>query len=148
MDFSLNKIDYENYELFTNTVMKVFDLNPLIMKDICNHDLLWRPDSMHNINYYQWITQETSERDPVLSVLSFLIDNRDPYWHEPYGERNNKEIREHLVKIMEKYKTVSNYFKEISIKLWKDNDYMSKYYSNYETKFEKLIKKLDLQKSN
>ncbi len=53
-----------------------------------NLDLLWLPSACEQahapVNYFQMLHLHTDEREPLLSLFSYLYESRDPYYHERY----------------------------------------------------------------
>jgi hypothetical protein len=85
----------KDYECFSRAVAIALEVPDAVLKAIQKYDLLWRPtetayDARAAPNYYQFVTMDTTEREPVASVLSYLTDEEDPYTSEPY-ERTEEE---------------------------------------------------------
>ncbi len=131
----LQKCDVNNYNNFTGALMLIFDLDPEIIYNMSNRDLLWRPETKsidYNMNYIQWITQKTDEREPVEEILSYLYRKSDVPWGEPY-DFNNREIelrKSHLDKIDKKYGGLKSYLKTVSERLWKESLYLENNFSH------------------
>ena len=131
----LQKCDVDNYKNFAGALMLIFDLDPETVYNLSNRDFLWRPEAKSNdysVNYIQWITQETNERDPVEEILSYLYRKSDPVWGEPY-DFDNRELqlrKAHLDKIEKKYGGLKSYFETVSERLWKESSYLEDNYKH------------------
>ncbi len=144
----LSPIDEYCYELFVEAVKYAFDLadkeGAELLDGMINRDYLWRPDEISikslNINYFQWISCDTTEREPIPEILSYLFYNRDPVYREPYmfTEREQELRKIFYQKIVNKYKpsyytyenescehlsqveTIKNYFDAVQRRLWRN----------------------------
>ena len=88
-----------------------------LMHSIANRDLTWRPEPTGRpINYYHWMSCETSQREPIWSMFSYLFEKRDPYYYEPYehDEREMQELKEYYKYIKNKYHTAEAYVARIA----------------------------------
>lgn len=119
--------DEDNHNLFCYALQIVFDIpeelgnaktDPMtgIMFDVVNYDLIWRPDVDGAANYYQWLTSKTRERDPILSMYSFLFENSEPYYNERYEfSPKEKEIRKRFYEYLRtNYKNADEYIKRVA----------------------------------
>lgn len=118
----------------------IFDLDDSLMYNIQNRDFLWRPEPLQTkrkINYFQWITEDTNQREPVLSVLSYLFDKFKSYYREPYDHEDNEKeaINHHYQKIKIKYGTLERYLEDVSQKLWYDKNFIKNNYCILINKF-------------
>jgi hypothetical protein len=129
----LQKIDEDNFEGFLSALVYVFDIDPKIIAHLANLNYLWRPDVKEDINYLQWITIKDGKyhRDPIKEILSYLFKSSDSVYNEPYRHTAQESIIlvKHYEYIRTNYKTIGNYFAEISTKLWKDPLYLGRNYS-------------------
>ena len=125
-----HKYDYKNYRNFLGTVMIVFDMNPEMLWHLQNLDYLWRPNTENkNLNYIQWLTSPTSEREPVDEVLCYIFKKGDPRYGDPYerSKREHELRKEHLEKIEEEYGGRNKYLESVAERLWQEKDYLNYY---------------------
>lgn len=87
--------DEDDFNMFCYAIQIVFDIpeeignakvEPMtgIMHDVVNGDFIWRPDVDGAVTYYHWLTLKTRERDPIISMYSYLFQNSEPYYNDPY----------------------------------------------------------------
>lgn len=99
-----------------------------------------------SINYLQWITRETEQREPIREIVSYLFYNSDPEWHEPYSfSKEEKQWRKKFYeKLIKKYSEdfISKYFKNVSKKLWRHETFMNSNFNSQdiEARIKKFIK--------
>ena len=117
--------DY-NYRLFQQAVQLAFDVTPEFTDIISNYDLLWPPtgkegrENSHVLNYFQYITDYTTERNPVLSTLAFLFRCKDYHWNEKCDitATEKRVVLSARKSIINKYKTPMDYLRRLRIMLW------------------------------
>lgn len=104
-----------------NVTSKTYDGDSLLsltglMYDVVNHDLLWRPDVDGAVTYFHWLTMKTSERDPIISMFSYLFQNSEPYYNDPYEftatEKDNRT--KFYAYLRGKYQNADEYIKRIA----------------------------------
>jgi hypothetical protein len=98
-----------------------------LMYEVCDRDLLWRPTNPSKvpiINYYHWITLPTQERDPILSLYSYLFNKSDPYYHEPYDHTPVEQLNidQFHIYLNHHYRNIEDYFDHIAKCLYLSRD--------------------------
>jgi hypothetical protein len=77
-----------DYNLFSKAVSIAFEVPDEVLWDIQNRDLLWFPGCPYEgeraLNYYQLLSLRAGERVPVVSILSYLTEDDEPYYRDPY----------------------------------------------------------------
>jgi len=137
-----NLNDCDIHKKFVAAIQITFDVPEALnamLDEVSNRDLLWCPenenvfsdvsetvsdiessdqeDVVENVsNYYHWLTQESTQREPLSSMFSYLFENVEPYYHEPYSFSNKeKEYRQQFYKYLnQKYKNVDEYINRIA----------------------------------
>lgn len=131
----LEKVKFENYNGLLAAIVYAFDVDVEIIYHIQNLDIIWRPkiNNDKKINYFQWITMDYDRRDICESILSYLFTDSDMYYDDLF-EFTDRELElriAHIEKITEKYGNRSNYFNNVSTKLWRSTTYLVDNYSEY-----------------
>lgn len=142
VNFTIEQLNHNatnDYKKFTASLGLVFDVEFALIAHLANYDYIDMPD-FTNVNYAQWLTLGSTDRDPVAELFSYLFTKTDDQWDEPFEftEEELKLRKLHLIKIKE-YGNASNYFKECSLKLWKPEDYLEKKYFYYIKLIDRLI---------
>ena len=130
----LKKADENDYQGFLKTLSYVFDVDFKLIHNLANLDYLWRPPITNNVNYIQWLTCEPEHyREPITETLSYLFDKGDAVYNDPYNYSDKAKllIQKHLVKIIDKYNSVDNYFEKVSERLWKDKNFLKTHHDYY-----------------
>jgi hypothetical protein len=110
------------YEVFLEALKVVCDVNDeKIMYHVSNRDLTWRPehDENSNKNYFQYLLEDTDEREPVPSMLSYLFEDEEEYYNDHY-ELNEEEqkLRENFYNYLrEHYSSSQEYIDRMCILL-------------------------------
>lgn len=131
----LRMINKNDYNSFKKTMAYVFDVDFAIVWHLSNYDMLWRPVLEYGdeyINHIQWINSD-NDRDPTSEMLSYLFDECDPIYDDPYDhdQETKNLLNMHYNKIQTKYGSVDNYFDECSLRLWKEKCYLKNNYNQY-----------------
>ena len=134
-----NKAD-KDYKKFTAALGLIFDVDFTLIAHLCNYDYIDPPPITEACNYAQWITLPSNERNPIGELFAYLFTTTDDVWDEPF-EFTKEELKLrtlHLEKI-KSYGNAANYFKQCSINLWKDENYLQSEYFYYIKHIDKLI---------
>lgn len=81
----------KRYRQMSDALFVLFDI-PLhdsastLLRNFLGRDLCHMPifQKASNCNYYQFLLEKTKEREPILSLYSYLFENREPYYNESY----------------------------------------------------------------
>ena len=137
------KEDSNNFQKFCQTLQLVFDIPDEIgcakmkyptglMYEVYNRDLIWRPEPKEKIpliNYYHWLTLGTTQREPILSMFSYLFDNQEPYYDESYDfSEEEKKLRSQFYRYLKThYQTAEDYVEYIAQYLYLNPNQMLHY---------------------
>lgn len=129
----LLKPEENNFDMFCYALQIVFDIPDEIgnaktsertglMYDVVNYDFLWRPNIKGAVTYYHWLTLPTSEREPILSMYSYLFQNSEPYYNDPYefSETALANRNKFYAYLRQKYLNAEQYLEHIAGMLDKD----------------------------
>ncbi len=121
--------DDEDHDKFVRALGLAFDVSPELMERIANRDHLWFPtrwkdDGAASPNYFQVASRDTMEREPILSMHSYLFERSEPYYAEPYDfDRKEKRLlRAFHKRRNEKYPTKRDYLNRVAAVLFLDAD--------------------------
>jgi len=117
-----DKIHMNNYNLFCKAVRIAFDIQPgILMETLINFDLLWMPplegeDRVSPINFYHLINLSVSDPEPIMSVFSFLFEDKDPYYGERYQFTKQDKINRtaFYTHIRKTYKNAQEYISRVN----------------------------------
>jgi len=130
----LQRADEDDYGRFTGALAYIFVIDPLIIAQIANLDYLWRPNIKDKaVNYIQWLTCDNVMRDPIEEVLCYLFCKKDSCYNEPY-EFNLTELKrraDHKLKIIREHGNMDEYFKCVSLRLWKKEGFIEENYGYF-----------------
>jgi len=77
------------HQPFFKAVGLAFCATSHLMFHVGNYDLLWRPDAdmpEPRPNYYQWISHESTQRDPTETMMHYLFKGTDCHYGDKVGE--------------------------------------------------------------
>lgn len=121
---------------FAAALAQAFDVDPFIVAQISNYDYLRAPDANSDLpfpNCAQALTMHDADADPTSELLSFLVSHAEPTYDEPYqhSASDMMRIRQAIVKIATEHKTAAEYFRFVSRRLWRTEDYLANNYASY-----------------
>jgi hypothetical protein len=108
---------------FEAAMQIAFDVPAAVMADVVAYDLLQCPTLRKpsgRLNYYTLASELTSERVPILSVLSYLFDACDPCYQEAYVRtpEEMERLEECRQRLRARYPTPSDYFEAVAKRLY------------------------------
>jgi len=127
----------EDDDRFVQAIAAAFGLDdePLLLRQLSNRDLLWLPDAEEcdgKLNALQYAAfEECSQRNPLLSTFSYLFEEKEPYYDEPYfdNDNDNEGLRERedrlafRCRVREHFPTAKSYVQRVMTVLFRDSDY-------------------------
>ena len=92
MPYEYNPSEGGDYTELVRAISLAFGIDdePLLLRQLCNRDLLWAPEPrsssrIRTMNAFQYAScGEGGQREPVRSTFSYLFQDREPYYGEPY----------------------------------------------------------------
>ena len=89
-----------------------------IRHELLNRDLLWTPTSYNlysTCNYYQLSSLRITEREPIMSIISYLFDKSEPY-ELSEDEKNDRKM--FYTKLRNKYTCAKQYLLRVKTMLF------------------------------
>lgn len=136
---------HENYYYhYAGVLAKVFDVDPMIVAQLCNLDYVRLPHTKKDqplSNYVQLLTATDKGESTMTELLSFMTDFGDPDYREPYQhtEQDRGRLRKAIYDIASKHGSAACYFKWVSLRLWQKESYLEETYPNYLLLLQKRI---------
>ncbi len=118
---------------FTAALAQAFDLDPYLVAQLDNLDRLRLPSVKEDCPLFNCAQALTLKADPIGEVLSFLFSPTEPVYGEPYahGRAMYNRIINAITRIAVVYGSAAEYFRAVSLRLWRPADYLAQYYSHY-----------------
>jgi hypothetical protein len=111
---------------------------------LANLDLmrLWREgEKAERLNYVQALTGKSDGIESVGELLSYLFDWTEPGYRDPYqhNEQKRQLIRASYDTILANHGTATEYFKWVSLRLWRPADWLAENYGEYLQRATKML---------
>lgn len=114
---------------FKEAVALAFDLDPQLVRDFTNYDLVRTAKgvSSHNqgMNYAQWLLKSDNKSQWISELFSFLFDYGDSEHREPWehSEATKNRLRAFVLHLDQNYEgNVVKYLQSCSKRLWLNDD--------------------------
>jgi hypothetical protein len=123
----LSELADGDYKKFNASMCMIFDVHRELIVKLAYHNYIDQP---LNKNYKQWIILY-NEINPIAELLAYLFTETDDAWNEPFifTEDELALRKEHFEKV--KKLGIDNYFKQCSINLGENENYINNNYSHY-----------------
>lgn len=134
------------YKKLVGTLALVFGLEPLLVGHLANLDLmrLWcEGEQSEHLNYVQALTGKSEGEESVGELLSYLFDWSEPDYREPYqhSEQERQLIRASYDSILTNHANATEYFKWVSLRLWRPANWLAENYGEYLDRATKMLER-------